>query len=128
MSKELVERVSELECYVKNKETEFNSRLEEHSDLIESQHDDITGLRNIDAQHTEKLKKEWVVVLTTAEYNRLTTAPEGAPYNENYKYPDILYFVVDYNRPKAIYIGDILIAKADKKGSQGFSYSFPISF
>ena len=37
-----------------------------------------------------------------------------APYNSRYKYPNTVYLVVDFNKPKAIYIGDILGAQEQK--------------
>ena len=40
----------------------------------------------------------------------------------------IIYLIVDFNKPKAIYIGDILVAQAEQKGSVGFAYTFPIVF
>jgi hypothetical protein len=69
--------------------------------------------------------------MTPEEYNRMSDNPTYAngKINPNGKQPNVIYFLVKYNKPYAIYIGKILIAKAEEKiGSQGFAYTFPIVF
>ena len=111
-----------------NKISELNIDSTAHSQHLSSQEKRIETLEDAAVEHNEKLKQSWVRVMSTKEYNKLVVAPEGAPYNDRYIYPNTLYFIVDYNKPKAVYIGDILIAKAEGKGPNGFAYNFPISF
>ena len=63
--------------------------------------------------------------MTPEEYNSLAPINENNPFA---KQPNVVYMLVRYNKPIAIYIGDILIAKAEQKGSVGFTYTFPIVF
>ena len=80
---------------------------------------------------TKQLKQNWVRVMSSREYKNLLPYKDeykDQEYSDKRKYPNIVYMVVDYNKPKAIYIGDILIAKAEAGGSIGFAYTFPISF
>jgi hypothetical protein len=68
--------------------------------------------------------------MTPEEYKNLPTDPyygDGS-INPYAKQPNVLYMLVRYNKPIAVYIGDVLIAQAEQKGSVGFAYSFPISF
>jgi hypothetical protein len=123
-----VTNLDELNCKVDNIFAELDSRIKNQQKTIEDQQKEIDELHQINALQDEKLKRKWVVVLTTIEYNRLIPAPENASYNEIYKYPNVVYLVVDFNKPKAVYIGDILIAEAESTGPNGFAYNFPIIF
>ena len=107
---------------------ELNVSSSGHKLQLTEQDKKIKNLEETAVNHTEQLKQSWVRIMSTKEYNKLVTPPDNAPYNERYKYPNTLYFIVDYNKPKAVYIGDILIAKAEGKGPNGFAYNFPISF
>lgn len=103
-------------------DNDFSNELEEHSNIL-------ALLQSSTNDNTEKIKFPWVRVLTTKEYERLMKYdPTLNYYSAYYKYPNIIYFIVDYGKPKAVYIGDIQIAKAEKTGSVGFAYTFPISF
>lgn len=121
--------VSELECEFENILTELRSTTTTQNNIISTQNNLINNIQANIAENTNKLKQPWVRVLSTNEYKNLNKLTDNITiYNPRYKYPNILYFVVDFNVPKAIYIGDIQIAKAEQKGSIGFSYTFPISF
>jgi hypothetical protein len=124
----LATAIDGLECDLENSVKTLKSSDTNLTNRINQQADSITVLQNTTSTHTEQLKQPWVRVLSTKEYSSLRPAKEGMSYSSYYKYPNIVYFVVDFNRPKAIYIGDIQIAKAEQKGSAGFAYTFPISF
>jgi hypothetical protein len=69
--------------------------------------------------------------MTPDEYNRLPIKPtySDGSKNPNALQPNVIYFLVKYNKPYALYIGSTLIAKTEEKiGSQGFTYTFPIVF
>lgn len=91
----------------------------------------IRELTNKDNKFEQQLKNEWIRVLTPSEYDALPTNPyySDGRVNPNAKQPNVIYLTVKSNKPAALYIGSILIAKAeDKIGSSGFAYSFPIIF
>ena len=120
--------IDTVECEVNNTISELRSSLNAQTKQLTSQNTEINKLKTNSDAYSEKLKQNWVRVLTSNEYKKLRTAPEGVPYNDRYKYPNVVYLVVDFNKPKAIYIGDILVAQAEQKGSIGFAYTFPIVF
>lgn len=120
--------IETLECKVDNHITEFHSHLIGQNKKNDSQDKKLTEIQETTNKHTEQLKQTWVRTLSSNEYNRLLKAPNNTSYNPRYKYPNTIYLVVDFNIPKAVYIGDILIAKAQPNGSLGFAYNFPISF
>lgn len=120
--------IETLECKVDNHITEFHSHLMVQNKKNDSQDKKLTEIQETTNKHTEQLKQTWVRTLSSNEYNRLLKAPNNSSYNPRYKYPNTIYLVVDFNIPKAVYIGDILIAKAQPDGSLGFAYNFPISF
>jgi hypothetical protein len=120
--------IYEIECEVNNALTEMRASINNQTKQITQQNTKISKLEASSSTSTEQLKQKWVRVLTTNEYKKLGTPPAGVSYNDRYKYPNVVYFVVDFNKPKAIYIGDILIAKAEQSGSIGFAYTFPIVF
>lgn len=127
--KSLKDSIAESICEINNAianlqgtDKDFDKELEEHSNILAS-------LQSLTNDNTEKIRFPWVRVMSTKEYERLMKYdPTLNYYSAYYKYPNILYFIVDYGKPKAVYIGDILIAKAEKTGSVGFAYTFPISF
>lgn len=125
---ELSKDIDELECELNNAINTQNVVLNNQTKKIELNSNNIAELQTKTNAHTEQLRHPWVRVLTTIEYKNLIPAREGMSYSPYYRFPNILYFVVDFNKPKALYIGDIQIAKAEKRGSVGFSYTFPISF
>lgn len=129
---ELIGNVStefeELECEVNNTLTELRASLNTQSKQLSQQDSKIKKLEESSSTYNDKLKQPWVRVMSSNEYRKLITPTEGAPYNDRYKYPNMLYMIVDYNKPKAIYIGNILIAQAEAGGSIGFAYNFPIVF
>lgn len=120
--------IDNLECEVNNALAEFRATVNTQSRTITNHGTEIEKLRNSSNTYNEQLKQTWVRVLSSNEYKKLTTPPEGVPYNPRYKYPNTVYLVVDFNKPKAIYIGDILVAKSEQNGSVGFAYTFPIIF
>lgn len=120
--------IEALECETTATISELRANINTQGRTITQQGTQLTKLQESSQTYNEKLKQNWVRVLTTNEYKALRTAPEGASYNNRYKYPNVVYLVVDFNKPKAIYIGDILVAQAEQKGSVGFAYTFPIVF
>ena len=120
--------IYEIECEMNNALTEMRASINNQTKQITQQNTKITKLEQSSSSAAEQLKQSWVRVLTTNDYKKLRPAPDGVPYNDRYKYPNIVYLVVDFNKPKAIYIGDILVAKAEQSGSIGFAYTFPIVF
>lgn len=116
-------------CELENNIDNIQSTLNSINRLINANSADIDSLQDKIQDNTDKLKYPWVRVLSTNEYKRLRLVPDGVNYySPYYIYPNIIYFVVDFNRPKAVYIGNIQIAKAELTGSVGFAYTFPISF
>ena len=122
------ESIYEIECEMNNALTEMRTSINNQTKQITQQNTKISKLEQSSSSAAEQLKQSWVRVLTTNDYKKLRPAPDGVPYNDRYKYPNIVYLVVDFNKPKAIYIGDILVAKAEQSGSIGFAYTFPIVF
>lgn len=120
--------IENLECEVNNTLSEVRASVNTQSKTISSHSTEIEKLRSSSNTYNEQLKQTWVRVLSSNEYKKLTTPPDGVPYNPRYKYPNTVYLVVDFNKPKAIYIGDILVAKSEQNGSVGFAYTFPIIF
>ena len=121
--------IDELECTFNNLAGELRALSESQNNKIANQNKAITNIQNITTQNANQLKQTWVRVLSTNEYKNLNKLTDDITiYNPRYKYPNTVYFVVDFNIPKAIYIGDILIAKANQNGPVGFSYNFPITF
>lgn len=120
--------VEELECELNNSLSEIMATINSQGKTITTQGNELTKLKSSSDTYNEQLKQTWVRVLSSNEYRKLTNPPEGVPYNSRYKYPNTVYLVVDFNKPKAIYIGDILVAQAEQKGSIGFAYTFPIIF
>ena len=120
--------IYEIECEMNNALTEMRASISNQTKQITQQNTKISKLEQSSSSAAEQLKQSWVRVLTTNDYKKLKPAPDGVPYNDRYKYPNIVYLVVDFNKPKAIYIGDILVAKAEQSGSIGFAYTFPIVF
>ena len=120
--------IEELECEVNNTLSELRATLNNQNKTLTNQGTQLTRLQESSGTYADQLKQTWVRVLTSTEYKKLTNPPEGVPYNPRYKYPNTVYLVVDFNKPKAIYIGDILVAQSEQKGSIGFAYTFPIIF
>lgn len=120
--------IEEIECEVNNTLSEIMATVNSQSRTITTQGAEITKLKTSSDSYNDQLKQTWVRVLSSNEYKKLTNPPEGVPYNPRYKYPNTVYLVVDFNKPKAIYIGDILVAQSEQKGSIGFAYTFPIVF
>ena len=125
---EIHSNVEELECELNNTISELRSTVNAQSKTLNTQTNELSKLKTSSDNYNEQLKQTWVRVLSSNEYKKLTTPPEGVPYNSRYKYPNTVYLVVDFNKPKAIYIGDILVAKSEQNGSIGFAYTFPIVF
>lgn len=110
--------------------TNINTKLNETSNSTKNITKDVEKIKTWKDETAKNLKSQWVRVLSTKEYRALRPAGENTleDYNPRYRYPNTVYLVVDFNKPKAIYIGDILVAQAESKGSIGFAYTFPIAF
>ena len=117
--------VYELECEVDNKFKELNTSINNQNKQIVENISQINQLKQNDIKTNEALKQQWVRVMTPEEYNNLS--PIGSS-SVNAKKANVIYMLVRYNKPTAVYIGDILIAQAEHKDSQGFAYTFPIVF
>lgn len=123
--------VYELECEMNNELSELRATIDMHERNILSNSDNITKLQESDYKYEQSMKNEWVRVLTPEAYNRL--APVGTSYSDGTldpyaKQANVIYMLVRYNKPIAVYIGEVLIAQAEQKGPQGFAYNFPIIF
>jgi hypothetical protein len=128
---EISNSLYDLECNVNNALAEVNATLSNQSKQITSVTSNIRSLQDSDIVHEEKLRNEWVRVMTPEAYKRLApigdTFSDGSP-NPYAKQANTIYMLVRYNKPIAVYIGDIMIAQAEQKGSVGFAYTFPIIF
>lgn len=128
---ELSSSLYDLECNVNNALAEVNATLSNQSKQINSASTSIRSLQDNDIVHEEKLRNEWVRVMTPEAYKRLApigdTFSDGTP-NPYAKQANTVYMLIRYNKPIAVYIGDVLIAQAEQKGSIGFAYTFPIIF
>lgn len=122
------ESIDLFECEMNNTISELRSSINSHRTQINAQEKNISALQTSSQSHNDLLKQNWVRVLSSKEYGRLLPNPPEGIFNNRYKYPNTVYLVVDFNKPKAIYIGDILVAKAEQSGSVGFAYTFPIVF
>ena len=125
---DLMGDIDELECEFNNVVAEVRASINTQNKNITQQDTKIKTLQTASDSYKEQLKQKWIRVLTTTEYKNLRNPVEGASYNDRYKYPNVVYMVVDFNKPKALYIGDILVAKAEQGGSIGFAYTFPMVF
>ena len=128
INSDLYDSIDDIQHEFANVSSEVRGSINAQSRQITAHTDEISKLKESSQDYKDQLKQTWVRVLTSNEYKRLSTPPEGVPYNPRYKYPNTVYLVVDFNKPKAIYIGDILVAQAEAKGSVGFAYTFPIVF
>lgn len=108
----------------------LNTKLNETNTSTKSLVKDVDKIKTWKDETAKNLKSQWVRVMSSKEYKALRPAGENTlqDYNPRYRYPNTVYLVVDFNKPKAIYIGDILVAQAESKGSIGFAYTFPIVF
>ena len=123
--------MEELVCDVNNSIAEVNAAVSSTSKQISTQSSQIAKLQQADVKFEEQLRNEWVRVMTPEEYKRL--APIGDTFSDGTLNPyakksNVIYMLVRYNKPISVYIGDVLIAQAESKGSQGFAYNFPIIF
>ena len=128
INSDLYDNIDNIQHEFVNTSSELIGSINAQSRQITTHTAEISKLKESSQDYKDQLKQTWVRVLTSNEYKRLSTPPEGVPYNPRYKYPNTVYLVVDFNKPKAIYIGDILVAQAEAKGSVGFAYTFPIVF
>ena len=128
INSDLYDSIDDIQHEFANVSSEIRGSINTQNRQITAHTDEISKLKESSQDYKDQLKQTWVRVLTSNEYKRLSTPPEGVPYNPRYKYPNTVYLVVDFNKPKAIYIGDILVAQAEAKGSVGFAYTFPIVF
>lgn len=123
------ESIDLFECEINNTISELRSSVNSNRTKLSTQETNISLMQKSLESHDDLLQQKWVRVLSTREFERLyDNPPANSSYDNRYKYPNTVYLVVDFNKPKAIYIGDILIAKAEQTGSVGFVYTFPIVF
>ena len=121
----------ELECSVNNALSAINATVSNQTKQLTAHTTQITDLQKKDNTFDEQLKNEWVRVMTPEAYKKLAPVgsllPNGTE-NPRAKKANTIYMLVRYNKPHSVYIGDILIAQAEQKGSVGFAYTFPITF
>lgn len=126
----LSSEIYEIDCNMMNEMMEIRSMMDILEHNVNSNTDQITELVDNDIKF-EQSKTEWVRVMTPEAYNSLppvgSTFSDGT-YDPYAKQPNVIYMLVRYNKPVAVYIGDVLIAQAEVKGSEGFAYNFPIIF
>lgn len=123
--------IDDLDCNVDNELNEIRNSITIQSKQIDTATSQINKLQESEIKFTEQLRNEWVRVMTPEEYKRL--APVGDTYSDGSLNPyakqaNTIYMLVRYNKPIAVYIGEVLIAQAEQRGSVGFAYTFPISF
>ena len=127
----LIVAIDDVECEVNSNIAEINAIASGNTKRIDNQAKQITSLQEADRKFEEKLKTEWVRVMTPEEYKKLppigSTYGDGKP-NPYAKQPNVIYMLVRFNQPISVYIGDVLIAQAEEKGDVGFVYKFPIVF
>lgn len=120
-----------------NLETSFNNTLSTMQAVINThdrkimQYDSqLSKMQETDSKLEIAASNEWVRVMTPEEYNRLANNPNYSDGTKNpyAKQPNVIYMLVRYNKPIAVYIGTVLIAEAKQDGSVGFAYEFPIIF
>ena len=117
----------DVEVGLNNTMSILQSTINVHDRKLLEQGDQLERMQEFNYRLEEATRNEWVRVMTPEEYNRLSNVPnyDGDPYA---KKPNVLYMLVRFNKPIAIYIGTILIAQARQDGSVGFAYDFPIIF
>lgn len=115
---------------INNSIKSINTKVNETNSTIKNINKEYEKISTWKDETSKSLKSQWVRVMSSKEYKALRPAGENTfqDYNPRYRYPNTVYLIVDFNRPKAIYIGDILVAQSEVKGSVGFAYTFPISF
>jgi hypothetical protein len=136
--KDVVAELDNLQCSIADLKTDitgtnvyFTGITNAHANELTNINTQIGALTQKDREITETLKNEWIRVMTPAEYNNLPKNPyyTDGRVNPNALQPNVIYFLMKYNKPYALYIGSVLIAKVEEKiGSTGFTYSFPIVF
>lgn len=125
------ESISSLSNDIKTVERKFDGLTNTQKSKLDSHDKQIENLKITDNDIKQQLKHEWIRIMTPEEYNRLPIKPtySDGSKNPNALQPNVIYFLVKYNKPYALYIGSTLIAKTEEKiGSQGFTYTFPIVF
>jgi hypothetical protein len=121
----------DIDCHMTNELIELKSLVDIIENNVTENTNQITELVENDIKY-EQEKMEWVRVMTPEAYNSMP--PVGSQFSDGTydpyaKQPNIIYMLVRYNKPVAVYIGDVLIAEANKDtGSVGFAYNFPIIF
>lgn len=128
---EIICKLDDVKTDVEAVDKKFTGLTSAQTNKLNTIDSQIRELNNKDNKFEQQLKNEWIRVLTPSEYDALPTNPyySDGRVNPNAKQPNVIYLTVKSNKPAALYIGSILIAKAeDKIGSSGFAYSFPIIF
>ena len=127
---EVKKDLHDVEVRLNNKYSTINSNVTAHEKKIKQQDEQITILKETDEKLNKLASNEWIRVMTPDDYDRLPSNPNYADGTKNptAKQPNVLYMLVKYNRPVALYIGTVLIAKAQENGSISFVYEFPIIF
>lgn len=127
----LTEALDNLECNVNNTINSFNQLLNTQTRELNDQKTKLAKLETKDNELSESVKNEWVRVMTPEAYKKLSPIgsllPNGT-LDPRAKKANTIYMLVRYNKPISVYIGDILIAQAEQRGSTGFAYTFPITF
>lgn len=130
--------LTQLNCNIEAVKTEVVSDTQNligltttHTNRLNNIDSQIQSLVNKDREITNTLKNEWIRIMTRDEYINLPKDPyyTDGRLNPNALQPNVIYLLMKYNKPDAIYIGSVLIAKASTEiGSTGFTYTFPIVF
>lgn len=127
----IASNIENLECNVNNMFSELTSNVNSVNRQVTTANTQIDKIKQEIIEYEDYIQNEWVRVMTPEAYNKLApvgdTFSNGVP-NPYAKKANTIYMLVRYNKPIAVYIGDIMIAKAEQKGSIGFAYSFPIIF
>lgn len=129
---------SEIKCDIRSIQDSLNITKNVVDNISSNQtksfqkyNDEIKALKAKDKEIAETASNEWIRVMTPEEFNGMSDKPTFAngKVNPNGKQPNVIYFLMKYNKPYAIYIGTVQIAKAEERvGSVGFTYTFPIMF
>lgn len=102
-----------------------------HDEKLSQHTTQIIDLQKRDSEIEKLASNEWIKIMSPEEYNRLNPNPNYSDGSKNPfgRQPNVIYLTMKYNKPQALYIGSIQIAKAETiNGSTGFTYTFPIIF
>lgn len=108
----VLHRVNENYTTYKNEVATINKRL---INLEKSDVEFKSSIREI----KKSAERQWIEIMTPEQYRRLPSSSIEA---------NKIYMCIKYNKPYAMYVGSVLIAQRDSKSSNGFAYTFPLTF